>query len=114
MVCRNIIIPTVNRICMNLPLLSLFDFPVVKFTSNTTIMQIRYIPKRGRLAGKILTPHIYKNGNYVVSKDRFSEKQVIVNTLEEIYAYLVKGYGVRVSYKGKSPSLVFLKSLDIS
>lgn len=77
-------------------------------------MQIRYISKRGNNKGKIYKPHIFKDGNYIVSKTRYKEDYVPVGTEEELIKYIKKGYGVRMSCDGKSPSLIFLNPQEIS
>lgn len=53
--------------------------------------------KRGKKAGALLVPHRYKDGCYVVSMTRFEQDQVRVGTIEEVIAYIRKGYKLRMS-----------------
>lgn len=67
---------------------------------------------RGPDKGKLLKPHQYKNGKYVVSLTQFAEDQLEVNW-EEIIPYLLKGYKLRMSdpITHSSPTLLALRSI---
>lgn len=79
-------------------------------------MKIEYVTKSGKLKGKIQIPHLHKNNKYVVSKTRYSDDYVYVDSYGEVIDHLKKGLKVRVSNKkfGSAPSLVNLKSLVIT
>ncbi|MEQ3622333.1 MAG: hypothetical protein ABNH42_13385 [Marinobacter sp.] len=71
---------------------------------------------RGKKAGALLTPHLYKDGCYVVSMTRFEEDQIRVGTIEEVISYIQKGYKLRMS-DPDSPggsSLISPSSIEIS
>ncbi|MTI13005.1 hypothetical protein [Sansalvadorimonas verongulae] len=78
-------------------------------------MEIKYNVKRGKKAGSVYVPH-KQNGKYVVSKTRFQDDYIFVDTYEDILNHLKKGYKVRVSdpTTKSSPSLVNYESLEIS
>lgn len=77
--------------------------------------KIEYRVKRGKCIGKVLTPHKYVDGTYVVSKTRFKRDYVHVRSLREVVEHLDRGFKVRVSdaiLRG-TPSLVVRDSLNI-
>jgi hypothetical protein len=71
-------------------------------------MKLQCKVSRGVQQGKILTPHKYKDGNYVVSKTRYKSDQIKVPSLQGVHDYLKKGYGVRMGNTDFkiSPSLI--------
>ena len=77
-------------------------------------MDILYKTKHGKLEGVIQRPHKHENGQYVVSKTRFKEDYIYVDTLEDIKKYLEQGYKVRVSSQSHKtgPSLISVNSLS--
>lgn len=78
-------------------------------------MDITYIPKRGKFAGKIHTPHKNKDGFYVVSRDRFKKNHIYLDMLCDVEEYvLVRGYKVRVSYLGENSNLIKKSSLTFT
>ncbi|GAA4650992.1 hypothetical protein GCM10023116_32750 [Kistimonas scapharcae] len=79
-------------------------------------MEIRYIITRGKKAGTVCEPHKTQAGKFVVSKTRFQEDYIYVDTYEEILDHLKKGFKVRVSDVNtkRSPSLVAYDSLTIT
>lgn len=76
-------------------------------------MELIYKPKSGNFAGLPHKPYKNKEGLFVVSKDRFQENYIYVNTIEEVYTYLQKGLKVRMQYQNKPASLINLTSLEI-
>lgn len=70
--------------------------------------------KRGKKAGELLVPHLYKDGCYVVSMTRFEEDQIRVGTIEEVISYIRKGYKLRMSSPDHSagPSLISPGSIE--
>lgn len=70
--------------------------------------------KRGKKAGALLVPHRYKDGCYIVSMTRFEEDQIRVGTIEEVIAYIRKGYKLRMSdpEHPAGPSLISPGSIE--
>ena len=70
--------------------------------------------KRGKKAGELLVPHLYKDGCYVVSMTRFEEDQIRVGTIEEVIIYIRKGYKLRMSnpLHPAGPSLISPGSIE--
>jgi len=70
--------------------------------------------KRGKKAGELLVPHLYKDGCYVVSMTRFEEDQIRVGTIEEVISYIRKGYKLRMSnpVHPAGPSLISPGSIE--
>jgi hypothetical protein len=66
---------------------------------------------RGKHVGKTLTPHCYDDGFFVVSKSRFETEYTRVKHERELPAWVAKGYGVRMSCAGRSPSLIGPRSI---
>lgn len=78
-------------------------------------MKLQCRVSRGIHQGKILTPHKYKEGHYVVSKDKYKKSYINVKSLHEVYEFLKKGYRVRMGngcYK-ISPSLIIADSIQV-
>lgn len=69
-------------------------------------VKLTYTPRAGKNANKEYTPHRYSEGYYVVSETRFARDYVKVKTLNEVYACYKKGFKVRMSYCGGTPSLI--------
>ena len=65
-----------------------------------------HIAKRGRSKGAVLTPHRGRNGKLAVAPTSRAADQVYVDSLDEALPYLVAGHGLRMSCKGRSPSLI--------
>ncbi|WP_417507833.1 hypothetical protein [Marinomonas gallaica] len=78
-------------------------------------MNISYTTPRGKYQGLIQRPHLHQNGKYVVSKTRFKEDYIYVDSINDVKKYLDLGYKVRVSSLDPktAPSLVKLSSLRI-
>lgn len=53
--------------------------------------------KRGQHIGKLIYPHRNKEGMYAISLTRFEKDYIRVETLEEVAAYVAKGFKVRMS-----------------
>tara|TARA_Y100001934_G_C12369767_1_gene785618 strand:+ start:2679 stop:3773 length:1095 start_codon:yes stop_codon:yes gene_type:complete len=72
--------------------------------------------KRGKKAGALLVPHLYKDGCYVVSMTRFEEDQIRVGTIEEVISYIRKGYKLRMSDPDHpiGPSLISPSSIEFN
>ncbi len=78
-------------------------------------MKLQCRVSRGKNEGKVLTPHKFKDGLYVVSKTRFKIDHVSVPSILQVYEYLQKGYRLRMSnseYK-ISPSLIKFDSIEV-
>ncbi len=65
-----------------------------------------HIATRGRSKGAVLTPHRGRNGKLAVSPTTRADRQIHVDTLDEALPYLVAGHGLRMSCRGRSPSLI--------
>lgn len=107
----------VQRLMGNSPPIDFEDIPQETNEPSSkekgTKMDIQYRISRGKQTGTILTPHEYADGSYVVSKTRFAEDQISVQTIEEIKHYIDRGYAVRMSdpKSKKSPSLIKPESI---
>ncbi|WP_431064790.1 hypothetical protein [Methylotuvimicrobium sp.] len=78
-------------------------------------MKLLYTVRRGKQQGSVLVPVKQKNGRFVVSKTRFQSDQIYVSSLEDVYAYLQRGYKVRMGNPDSkiAPSLVKLESIQV-
>ena len=78
-------------------------------------MKLQCRVSRGKNQGKILTPHKFKDGLYVVSKTRFKIDHINVSSIREVYEYLKKGYRVRMGNAEHkiSPSLIMFDSIEV-
>ena len=65
-----------------------------------------HIAKRGRSKGAVLTPHRGRNGKLAVSRTSRAADHIYVDSLAEVLPYLIEGHGLRMSCKGRSPSLI--------
>ena len=65
-----------------------------------------HIARRGRSKGAVLTPHRGRNGKLAVSPTSRAADQIYVDSLAEALPYLIEGHGLRMSCKGRSPSLI--------
>jgi|GEM_PF-3674580 len=65
-----------------------------------------HIAKRGRSKGAVLVPHRTRDGKLAVSPTSRAADHVYVDSLDEALPYLVAGHGLRMSCKGRSPSLI--------
>jgi curli biogenesis system outer membrane secretion channel CsgG len=76
------------------------------------------IVKRGISAGTILTPHLQKDGCFVVSLSRFEKDYVRLAEESELMDWVSKGYSVRMSNPSvkshRSPSLIAPSSIQLS
>lgn len=61
---------------------------------------------RGEDAGMRMTPHLHKDGCYVVSPTKFKQDYIRVRAEEPLEEYLGRGLSLRMSAEGRSPSLV--------
>ena len=72
--------------------------------------------KRGKAVGTELTPHVHKDGCFVVSKTRFEKDYVRVSDEAELINWVNDGYSVRMSNpempSTKSPSLISPSSIQ--
>jgi hypothetical protein len=69
---------------------------------------------RGPLMGQPLTPHIYRDGKYIVSSSKFEEDYIRADDLEEAIALVMAGYKLRMSNPeiGHAPSLINPESIS--
>ena len=65
-----------------------------------------HIARRGRSKGAVLTPHRGRNGKLAVSRTSRAVDQIYVDSLDEALPYLIDGHGLRMSCRGRSPSLI--------
>ncbi len=76
------------------------------------------IVKRGKAAGTILTPHLHKDGCFVVSLSRFEKDYVRLTEESELMEWVSKGYSARMSNPSvklhRSPSLIVPGSIQVS
>jgi len=79
-------------------------------------MKLQYRVSQGKNQGKILTPHKFKGGLYVVSKTRYKSDHITVSSIREVYEFLKKGYRVRMGNTEHkiSPSLIMLDSIEVT
>lgn len=70
------------------------------------MITLAHIAKRGRSKGAVLTPHRGRNGKFVVGPTSRATDQIFVDSLDEALPYLMAGHGLRMSCKGRSPSLI--------
>lgn len=69
----------------------------------------------GRHIGTELKPHLYKDGCYVVAKGGNTLAHATrVSSLDEVVAWIRRGYGVRMSGPCVSPSIYSAGSLSVS
>lgn len=77
---------------------------------------LRYIVKRGRGTGTVLTPHKHEDGAFVVSPTRFEADYIRVTSINDVIVWLSKGYSVRMSNLSSSthraPSLISPSSIE--
>lgn len=86
---------------------------------NTEAMnKLRYVVKRGRSVGTVLTPHLHEDRHYVVSLTRFEKDYKRVKDEQELVEWVKKGYSVRMSNSAteshRSPSLISPGSIEIN
>lgn len=76
---------------------------------------LRYTVTRGEAKGEVLHPHRYNDGRYVASMTRFKKDYVRVSTIEELIAYIGKGFSIRMSnqFGHHAPSLIAPASIEI-
>jgi hypothetical protein len=78
--------------------------------------KIRYVVRRGRAAGAVLTPHLHEDGHFVVSRTRFEKDYVRVRSEDALLYWIRDGYSVRMSNpkvaSHRSPSLIAPSSLE--
>jgi hypothetical protein len=78
--------------------------------------KIRYIVKRGRSVGVVLSPHLHKDNHYVVSMSRFEKDYVRVKNETDLLDWVVNGYSVRMSNTNVkshcAPSLISSVSIE--
>ncbi len=72
---------------------------------NTGALGLHAIKKRGANIGVVLRPHV-QDGAYVVSTSRYARDYVRVPLHEPLEPWLLRGYSLRMSAPGHSPSLI--------
>ena len=79
--------------------------------------KIRYIVKRGKYVGTVLTPHLHDDNHFVVSLSRFEKDYVRVKSEADLLDWITKGYSIRLSNPDvkshRSPSLISPSSLEL-
>jgi hypothetical protein len=67
---------------------------------------------RGKNKGALLTPHRYEDGHFLVCKGGNTlESAKRVYREDELESWIQRGYGIRMSGPGVSPSIYTAKSL---
>lgn len=79
-------------------------------------MKITAVVQRGRNTGKLLFPHRYADGTYVISETRFEKDYKRVYSIAEAVEWVKRGYRLRMSNPAEkiSPSLIQPSSISIS
>lgn len=68
----------------------------------------------GKDRGAVMTPHRYHDGYYIVAKSgNTKDCREQVYDLQELEGWIARGYSVRMSALGHSPSLISPKSLTV-
>ena len=68
----------------------------------------------GRHIGTVLQPHLYKDGCYVVAKGGNTLAHATrLSSLDDVVVWIRRGYGVRMSGPGVSPSIYSPASLSV-
>jgi hypothetical protein len=75
--------------------------------------ELTYTVKDGRGAGTALTPHVHRDGCYVVSMSRFDADYVRVPVGEPLLPWVQRGFSVRMSAPGRAPSLIHPSSIVV-
>lgn len=69
---------------------------------------------RGKNKGLSLVPHRYEEGHFVVSKGGNTlDCATKVTNADDLESWVQRGYGIRMSAPGHSPSICMPKSLQI-
>lgn len=92
--------------------------PIVTFSKAEHMRKLRYVVKRGRSVGTILTPHLHEDNHYVVSLTRYEKDYQRVKDEKTLLDWVSKGYSVRMSNTSvkshRSPSLITPGSIEIN
>jgi len=79
--------------------------------------KLRTVVRRGRGTGAVLTPHLYQDNHFVVSKARYESEYIRVKDEAELPGWVSKGFAVRMSSLSiashRSPSLIRPASIEI-
>ncbi len=90
---------------------------IANSTKAEQMRKLRYVVKRGRSVGTILTPHLHEDNHYVVSLTRFEKDYQRVKDEKDLPEWVSKGYSVRMSNPSvkshRSSSLIAPASIDI-
>jgi hypothetical protein len=78
------------------------------------VSEFSYLVTDGADAGQMLTPHVHRDGCYVVSMTRFAEDYVRVPSGEPLLPWVQRGFSVRMSAPGRAPSLIHPTSIVVS
>lgn len=78
--------------------------------------ELHFVVRRGKAAGVSLYPHVHSDGCYVVSPSRFEKDYIQVRSIDEVKAYLRRGYSLRMSNENaaghRAPSLITPSSIS--
>lgn len=79
-------------------------------------MNVTAVVKRGKNSGKLLFPHKYADGSYVVSETRFEKDYKRVYTIAEAVEWLRRGHRLRMSNPTEKipPSLIQSSAISVS
>lgn len=79
--------------------------------------KIRKTVSHGQSVGTILSPHLYEDGHFVVSKSRYECDYVRVRIEADLPDWVSKGYSVRMSNPTvkacRSPSLIVPDNIEV-
>lgn len=91
--------------------------PIVTISKAEQMRKLRYVVKRGRSVGTVLTPHLHEDNHYVVSLTRYEKDYQRVKDEKTLPEWVSKGYSVRMSNPSvkshRSPSLITPGSIEI-
>lgn len=76
-------------------------------------IEITSTVKRGKNFGTLLKPHRYQDGHYIVAKGGNTSSFAQKVKYEELVAYIMRGYNVRMSGQGVAASLYGPESLNV-
>jgi hypothetical protein len=76
--------------------------------------KLTFTVKRGKSIGTVLTPHRHGDGFFVVSMTRFKDDYIRVKDESDLSDWINKGFSVRMSDQGCSPSLIAPASIVVA
>ena len=90
--------------------------PIANPLMREKMKKIRYVVKRGRSVGTVLTPHLHEDNHFVVSFTRYAKDYQRVKDEKDLPDWIAKGFSVRMSNPSvkshRSPSLIAPASIE--